>query len=102
MEVKSFNENVDQFIGGLQRSTIAKTLRTINLLDRFGHELCMPYSKKIGANIFELRVRGVQEVRIFYTFHKGLAILLHGFIKKSQKTPFKELHIAQKRLKSLD
>ena len=76
-------------------------IRTIELLKTFGYGIGMPHSKKIAANIFELRIRGQQEVRIFYTFHKESAHLLHGFIKKTQKIPPKEFNIAQIKLKLL-
>lgn len=93
--------SVEKFITGLQPQTLAKTLRTIDLLEKFGNKLGMPHSKKVTGSIFELRVRGQQEVRIFYCFHNNVVHLMHGFIKKSQQTPTKELHLAQERLKRL-
>lgn len=44
------------------------------------------------------RVRGKQEVRVFYTFAVGKRInLLHAFVKKTKTTPKKELDIARQR-----
>jgi len=77
-------------------------LRSIDLLERFGCDLQMPHSKKIKNNLFELRIRGQQEVRIFYTFHQQQIILLHGFIKKSQKILKKELDLALQKMRGLD
>jgi len=77
-------------------------LRTIDLLEKFGQKLGPPHTKKISANIFELRVPGKQEVRVFYSFHKSQIFLLHGFIKKSQKIPPREIKIAFQKLKLLD
>src|SRR5574340_163033 len=82
---------VEKFITSLEKATIAKTLRTIDLLEKFEHKLGMPHSKKVAEGIFELRIRGQQEVRIFYCFQKGTIYLLSGFIKKTQKTPPNEL-----------
>lgn len=62
----------------------------------------MPHSKKITNNLFELRIRGRQEIRIFYIIGKGTATLLHLFVKKTQKTPIGEILAAQKKLKALD
>ncbi|MBU1179983.1 type II toxin-antitoxin system RelE/ParE family toxin, partial [Patescibacteria group bacterium] len=45
--------------------------------------LTLPHAKKVDKSIFELRIRGRQEARIFYAFHKNEIILLHGFVKKS-------------------
>ncbi|MFA5792579.1 MAG: type II toxin-antitoxin system RelE/ParE family toxin [Candidatus Gracilibacteria bacterium] len=56
---------VEKFILKLEKPTIAKVLRTVDLLEKFGNDLGMPHSKKIRHNLFELRVRGGQEVRIF-------------------------------------
>jgi phage-related protein len=68
----------------------------------FGHELGLPHSKNIAKNLFELRVRGTQEVRLFYAFHERKALILHGFIKKSKRIPARELQIANKKLKDLE
>jgi len=64
--------------------------------------LTLPHAKKVDKSIFELRIRGRQEARIFYAFHKNEIILLHGFVKKSQKIPMRELRLAVKKLKSFD
>lgn len=102
MEIKFFDDKLEQFIDGLEKSTIAKVLRMIDLLSRFEQRLGMPHSKNIGGGLLELRVRGNREVRIIYTFHKSAAILLHGFIKKTQKTPRREVETAQNKLSTLD
>lgn len=75
----------------------------INLLKEFGPRLGMPYVKPVGNGLFELRVRGKQEVRILYAYVRGDTIyLLHGFVKKTQTIPRKELNIALKRQKEVD
>ncbi len=100
MEIR-IEADVEKFIGALQEATIAKVLRTIDLLEKFGHELKSPHTKKIRADLFELRIRGQQEVRIFYTFYKKEIVLLHGYVKKSQKIPKRELECAVKQLRVL-
>ena len=95
------NATVEKFITSLQAHSIAKVLRTIDLLERFGNQLSMPHSKKLNVHLFELRIRGQQEVRIFYYFHKGEAHLLIGFIKKTQRTPIHELRLANDKFKRL-
>ncbi len=102
MEIYIIDKSLRKFIKSLEKSTIAKTLRTIDLLEKFRNKLELPHSKKIKGNFYELRIRGIQEVRIFYTFHKSKIFLLHGFIKKSTKTPLKEIHKAVKKLKKID
>ena len=96
-----FSSDVEDFILSLEKSTIAKVLRVIDLLEKFGHQLGLPHSKKMSANLFELRIRGRQEVRIFYTFQKGSVVMVHGFVKKSQKIPKREINQAKRKLKDL-
>jgi len=74
MQIQVTND-VEDFIVALEKTTIARVLRTIDLLESVGHQLGMPHSKKIDRKLFELRVRGRQEVRIFYTFKRKKAIL---------------------------
>lgn len=102
MNVRFFDEHIKRFVEELTMPTSAKVFRTFELLDRFGHQLGMPHSKHIGHQLFELRTRGAQEVRIFYVFHKDSAVLLHGYIKKSLKIPQKELSIAHQKVHALD
>ena len=71
------------------------------MLKIFGEKLGMPYSRQISRNFYELRVRGRQEVRIFYCFHLDQAVIVHAFIKKSFKTPPRELDTALSRINLL-
>ena len=102
MEITFFDKAIEIFLTKLEKPTIAKVLRTVDLLERFGNQLGMPHSKSVGRGLFELRIRGPQEIRLIYTFSDNRAIILHGFVKKSQKIPQKELIIAQQKLLSLD
>ena len=102
MQVLYADKKIQRFIKSLEKSTIAKLLRTVNILEQFGYEIGMPYSKKVDHDLFELRVRGQQEIRILYAFHQGSIFLLHGFIKKSNRIPPKELLIAKQKLDILD
>jgi phage-related protein len=101
MIVKTFDVKIDSFIKSLKKPTGTKVARHIDLLVRFGNQLRMPYSKSLGDDLFELRIRGQQEIRILYAFKNGIAILLHCFIKKTQKTPKREIEIALAKLNIL-
>jgi phage-related protein len=92
---------VHDFIEGLEKSTQAKWSRQITLLQAYGSTLGMPYSRRINSSLSELRVRGKQEVRGFYTIHGDYIVMLHAFVKKSQKIPQKEIDTAEKRKKFL-
>ena len=102
MNIRFFDAQLERFIQSLDEFTIAKVLRTIDLLAAFGHAFTLPHSKKVHTRLFELRIRGKQEVRIFYSFHKNEAVLLHGFVKKTNRIPKKEMRLALKKLIALD
>lgn len=92
---------VKEFIKSLDATTIAKVGHTISLLEKHGPYLGMPHSKKLTKGLYELRVRGKQDVRIIYSFAKRKIYLLHAFKKKAQKTPRKEINTAVTRLESI-
>jgi phage-related protein len=60
----------------------------------------MPHTRAMSDGLFELRIKGQEGVaRVFYCTLVGQRIvMLHGFVKKSQKTPPKELGIARNRM----
>jgi phage-related protein len=93
---------VEIFMDDLDISTRTKTARAVKLLAQYGSRLTMPHSKKVSSKLFELRIRGVVELRIFYTFLIDEVYLLHMYQKKSQKLPKRELEVARSRLKLLN
>ena len=92
--VKEFIEEQDLMI----RSKIA---HSILLLKNQGPFLKPPYIKKLQNKLYELRISGTTQMRIFYTIHNSEYYLLHAFGKKTQKTPNRELKIAIDRMKKL-
>ena len=102
MKVILSDTKLEKFVQSLEPSTIAKGLRTMDLLEMFGNSLGLPHSKKVRKNLYELRVRGKQEVRIFYIQNRNGATLLHGFIKKTPGIPRRELKVALQKLKTLE
>ena len=91
-------QETEEFILSLEKLTIAKILRSLELLEKFKHRLSFPHTKKITFKLHELRIRGKQKIRLFYTFKKSNIYVLHGVIKKKNKIPRKEIIIAQKKL----
>lgn len=88
---------VEEFIKSLESAARTKITHEIDLLAKHGSFLGMPYSKQITSELYELRIRGQEEVRIIYGFVGRKIYLLHGFKKKTQKTPQKEINTAAKR-----
>lgn len=92
---------VESFLDKLDDSTAAKVFRTLDLLSAYGPKLGMPHSKKVSRQLYELRIRGQIEIRIFYAFQQKSVILLHIFQKKTQKIPPRELDTAEERFGQL-
>lgn len=96
-ESKRGEKPVEKFVKSCKQEVIAKVGHHIDLLEQHGPFLGMPHARKVSGKIYELRVRGKQEVRIFYAFRGSAIILLHAFKKQTQRIPFRELDTAQKR-----
>ena len=100
-ETGSEEKVVDDFIKKQQPHAKAKIAHTVNLLKFYGNKLGPPHSKALGLGLYELRIRGKEEIRIMYCFTQQRTIyLLHGFKKQTQQIPTKELYIALKRMRS--
>jgi len=82
-----------------ERKIIGFDLKTV----QYGWPLGMPLVKSLGNKLWELRCtipKGI--ARIIFIAKNGEIILLHAFIKKTQKTPLQELEIATKRSKQME
>ncbi len=100
-ETRRGEKPVENFIRSLDKSTIAKVAHNIDLLEKHGSHLRMPRSKKLTTSLYELRIRGKQEVRIIYAFMDKNIYLLQAFKKKTRKIPRREIKTAEKRLTTL-
>lgn len=91
---------VQEFIDNLEIKTQSKVKDTIKLLREFGIRLSLPHVKKLtGTEFWELRILGSDNIRVLYVSMTGKTfVLLHGFKKKRDKTPQKEIRIAEERL----
>ena len=79
------------------RKTIGADIKTVE----FGWPIGMPVCRTMGNGLYEVRtnLQDKRIARILFCFHKGKMVLLHGIIKKSQKTPKSDLELALKRKK---
>jgi phage-related protein len=93
-------EPVKQFIDALPGKAQAQVIGKIELLAKYGVLLKEPYTRHIKGKIWELRTivtKGYS--RIFYFSYTGRRfVLLHAFLKKTDKTPPAEIDIAEKRM----
>ncbi len=68
-----------------------------------GPNLGEPHTKAMGNGLFELRLKGAEGIaRVFYCTLVGRRIvMLHSIVKKSERTPLRELEVAMSRLKEV-
>lgn len=81
------------------RKNVGVDLKTVE----FGWPIGMPTCRPLGQELYEVRSHQSSNkiARIFFTVQKKEMILLHAFIKKTQKTPNLELNLARNRLRKL-
>ncbi len=92
---------IEEFIESLDAETQDKFIFKKQLLQDFGPQLRYPHTDHIGEGIFELRFKGKEvQIRVLFFFFSGKRIIFtHGFVKKTQKTPRKEIETAEGRRK---
>ena len=89
---------VKEFIDKQSPAVKGRYIGMVDFLEEYGPFLGGKYTKKVRKNLYELRIAGKEQIRIFYTVKGKEIILLHAFKKKSQKLPKKEIEIALQRL----
>ncbi len=99
-QIKYYNQKLEKEILNLPDGLLARYLRLADLMLEFGSNLGLPHTKLIETGLFELRVKSKEGIaRIFFCTKIGKKIImLHSFIKKSQKIPQKEIKIAKTRM----
>ena len=97
-ETEKGEQPARDFLLSLDKKMRAKMANTIVLLQENGYELREPYSKHLSEGIFELRAKvGTDITRVLYFFYIDRRIILtNGFVKKTNKTPKRELETAKK------
>ena len=85
-------------LGKEDRKIIGEDIKTVQL----GWPLGMPLVRKIDKGLWEVRIQLDKRIaRVLFTAHHGMMVLLHGFVKKSQKLPSNDLKIAKQRMATL-
>lgn len=96
------SEPVREWLKGLDREDrrlIGVDIRTVE----FGWPIGMPACRPMGNGLFEVRskITGKRIARILFCIDEGTMVLLHGFVKKTGKTPDSDLATALKRKKEV-
>lgn len=93
-------EPVAEFLDSLATKVQAKAFRLLELLGEYGVLLKEPYTRQVKGKLRELRLKDTEgNIRVFYfTFTGKRFVLLHAFIKKTLRTPKREMEIAENRM----
>ena len=99
---------------GVGREPVLEWLRSLDREDRrvigldlmrvqFGWPIGMPLVRNLKEGLWELRSRlpSRRIARLLLCFHENQLVVLHGFIKKTQKTPAEDLNLAKQRMKEV-
>jgi len=100
--VHTLNNTVNDELKALPVDIRSKFVRISGLLEQFGPQnVGMPHVRSLGDKFWEIRVSGRGGIaRGIYLYAKGKKIIvLHVFIKKTQKTPLAALEMATRRAK---
>lgn len=100
-QVTFYNEKVEKETLGFPKGILANFIHTVEMIEDCGPALGKPYTAPIGDGLFEIRAKGKEGIgpSLYYTMVGKEIVILNSFIKKSQKTPKKELDLAKKRMK---
>jgi phage-related protein len=95
------SETVQACIFEMPAGLFARYIRYTDRMEVYGPDLGMPHTRAMGEGLFELRLKVSEGIaRVFYCTVIGRKIvMLHQFVKKTEKTPPNELAIARRRLK---
>lgn len=102
--VTFYSDRVEAEILALPAGFLARFIRYAEKMERYGPDLGMPHTKAMGDGLFELRLKAAEGIaRVFYCTLVGKrVVMLHQFIKKTDKTPAKELNVARMRKKEIE
>ena len=101
--IQFYSKRVESSLSAMPAGILAKFIRYAEKMEMYGPDLGMPHSKAMGKGLFELRVQASEGIaRVFYcSIRNREIIILHHYIKKTQKTPKAELETARTRQQDL-
>jgi len=102
-KVSFFSQRLEAEILALPAGFVARFLKYAERMELYGPDLGMPHTRAMGQGLFELRLKAADGIaRVFYcTVVDRRIVMLHQFVKKTDKTPPRELDIARRRMKEV-
>ena len=101
--IRYYSLEVQEYVMALPVTLQARYINLTRRMMEFGPNLGLPHTDAFCGGLFELRLKGAEGIaRVFFcTLVDKDIVMLHCFVKKSQKTPAKELNIARNRLQEI-
>lgn len=96
--VETLDKVVDEELDGLPKDMQARFVRVVELIEEFGlPSMGLPHVRSLGNKFWEIRVNGRDGIaRAIYVVAKGRrVVVIHVFIKKTEKTPTAALKMAE-------
>ena len=101
--INYYSDAVQQQIMELPDTLAARYIVLTRRMIALGPNMGEPHTKAFGDGLFELRLKGAEGIaRVFFCTLAGRRIvMLHSFIKKSERTPSRERAVAETRMKEI-
>ena len=102
-KVTFYSDKVEKETLAFPAGILADLLHILEMIEALGPNLGKPNTAAMSDGLFEIRARGKEGIgrSLFAVVVDREVVILHSFVKKTQKTPKKELDRARKRLKDL-
>ncbi len=99
----TFYGDVQTDILALPPKLQARMIRLLEMIEKHGANLGDPHTKPMGDGLFEIRAKAKEGIaRGLFCYMDGQKIkVLHAFVKKTEKTPKKDLDLAKDRLREI-
>ena len=102
--VTFINSKVEEETLRFPAGILANLLYILEMVEDFGPNLGKPHTAPMGQGLFEIRAKGKEGIgrSLLCTIKGQEIVILHSFVKKTQRTPKRELDKARKRMTELD
>lgn len=103
--VECLNSKVEKELLSLPRDMQARFIHISGLLEEFGpQQVGMPHVRSLGHKLWEIRMSSQSGTgrAIYITLHAHRIVILHAFVKKTQKTPRRVIELALQRMKEIE
>ena len=102
-KVTFFDIKVKEETLNFPNGILSNFLHIAEIIEEFGPSVGKPYTAPMGEGLFEIRAKGKEGIgrSLFCTVKGKEIVILNSFIKKTQKTPKKEIDKARKRMLEL-